>query len=51
MGEAAKDENASKEDEKEKDEEETKFDMPERFREELIKNFIEPICWGYGVRV
>lgn len=28
-----------------------KFGMPERFREELVKNFIEPICWGYGVRV
>ena len=22
--------------------------MPERFREELVKNFIEPICWGYN---
>lgn len=28
-----------------------KFSMPEKFREELVKNFIEPICWGYGVRV
>lgn len=28
-----------------------KFGMPEKFREELVKNFIEPICWGYGVRV
>lgn len=34
--------------EKEKPE---KFGMPEKFREELVKNFIEPICWGYGVRV
>lgn len=22
--------------------------MPEKFREELVKNFIEPICWGYN---
>jgi len=56
MEEAAKREEAlkdetSKEKEKEKDEEEMKFEMPERFREELIKNFVEPICWGYGVRV
>lgn len=28
-----------------------KFGMPEKFREELVKNFIEPICWGYGVRI
>ncbi|KAG0643748.1 hypothetical protein HOY80DRAFT_944538 [Tuber brumale] len=28
-----------------------KFAMPEKFREELVKNFIEPICWGYGVRI
>jgi len=28
-----------------------KFSMPEKFREELVKNFIEPICWGYGVRI
>lgn len=36
---------------KEKREKLEKFGMPERFREELVKNFIEPICWGYGVRV
>lgn len=35
----------------EKKEKPEKFGMPERFREELVKNFIEPICWGYGVRV
>lgn len=40
--------NDKKDDKKEKPE---KFTMPERFREELVKNFIEPICWGYGVRV
>lgn len=28
-----------------------KFSMPEKFREDLVRNFIEPICWGYGVRV
>lgn len=37
-----------KDDKREKTE---KFSMPEKFREELVKNFIEPICWGYGVRV
>lgn len=25
--------------------------MPERFREDLVKNFIEPICWGYNSRL
>lgn len=35
----------------EKKEKFEKFGMPEKFREELVKNFIEPICWGYGVRV
>ena len=25
--------------------------MPEKFREELVKNFIEPICWGYNTRL
>ncbi|KAF8241631.1 hypothetical protein K440DRAFT_622806 [Wilcoxina mikolae CBS 423.85] len=30
---------------------EDKFSMPERFRDDLVKNFIEPICWGHGVRV
>lgn len=24
-----------------------KFGMPEKFREELVKNFIEPICWAF----
>lgn len=28
-----------------------KFSMPERFRDDLVKNFVEPICWGHGVRV
>ena len=28
-----------------------RFSMPERFRDDMIKNFIEPICWGHGVRV
>lgn len=27
------------------------FSMPERFRDDLVKNFVEPICWGHGVRV
>ncbi|KAI5850603.1 hypothetical protein BZA05DRAFT_374232 [Tricharina praecox] len=30
---------------------EEKFSMPERFRDDLVKNFVEPICWGHGVRV
>ena len=25
--------------------------MPERFREEMVKNFVEPICWGYNARL
>lgn len=25
--------------------------MPERFREDLVKNFVEPICWGYNSRL
>ncbi|KAF8471268.1 hypothetical protein BDZ91DRAFT_718215 [Kalaharituber pfeilii] len=25
--------------------------MPERFREDLVKNFVEPICWGYNARL
>ncbi|PWW77182.1 hypothetical protein C7212DRAFT_357029 [Tuber magnatum] len=33
------------------EEDDGKFSMPEKFREELVKNFIEPICWGYGVRI
>lgn len=28
-----------------------KFEVPDRFREDLVRNFIEPICWGYGVRI
>jgi hypothetical protein len=42
-----------KEGEKKSDKKEKpgKFQIPEKFREELVKNFIEPICWGYGVRV
>jgi len=33
------------------DKKEEKFSMPERFRDDLVKNFVEPICWGHGVRV
>ncbi|CUS15070.1 unnamed protein product [Tuber aestivum] len=33
------------------DEDDGRFAMPEKFREEIVKNFIEPICWGYGVRI
>lgn len=33
------------------DDDESTFSMPERFREELIASFVEPICWGYGVKV
>lgn len=29
----------------------TKFSMPEKFREDLVKGFVEPLCWGYGVRI
>lgn len=25
--------------------------MPERFREDLVKNLIEPLCWGYNARI
>jgi hypothetical protein len=28
-----------------------KFSIPERFREDLIRSFIEPLCWGYNVRI
>ncbi|KAI5776817.1 hypothetical protein EDC01DRAFT_681013 [Geopyxis carbonaria] len=30
---------------------EEKFSVPDRFREDMIRNFIEPLCWAYGVRV
>ncbi|KAH8153672.1 uncharacterized protein LAJ45_02485 [Morchella importuna] len=49
---AESDASVSEEDKKDgKKEKPEKFSMPEKFREELVKNFIEPICWGYGVRV
>jgi len=29
---------------------EEKVLMPERFRDDLVRSFVEPICWGHGVR-
>ena len=25
--------------------------MPEKFREDMVKNFVEPLCWGYNARL
>lgn len=47
---AAKKDRASPESELQ-EKKEDKFSMPERFRDDLVKNFVEPICWGHGVRV
>ncbi|KAL7274617.1 hypothetical protein RUND412_002480 [Rhizina undulata] len=33
------------------EEKKERFAMPEKFREEMVKNFVEPLCWAYGVRV
>ncbi|TGZ76518.1 hypothetical protein EX30DRAFT_245521 [Ascodesmis nigricans] len=34
-----------------KDRSKEKWNMPERFREDMIKNFIDPLCWNYQIRV
>jgi hypothetical protein len=47
----AKKDRASPESEDKPEKKEEKFSMPERFRDDLVKNFLEPICWGHGVRV
>jgi hypothetical protein len=35
--------------EKEKDNDDD-FSLPERFREDLVQNFIDPLCWQWGLR-
>ncbi|KAI5783474.1 hypothetical protein FPQ18DRAFT_419152, partial [Pyronema domesticum] len=48
---AKKDKTDAEEETEDTQKKEEKFSMPERFRDDLVKNFVEPICWGHGVRL